>query len=100
MDIEKEAFKAWFKKEYLGIDNLANQGDEGAITRRDYAYVGWQAAKAKAIPNGFVLVSIDDLARAAQNIRELNSGEYYSEEIEENVCAIETMIEAQESNHD
>ena len=51
MDIqEKEAFKAWFKKEYLGIDNLANQGDEGAITRRDYAYVGWQAAKAQAVP--------------------------------------------------
>ena len=57
MDIqEKEAFKAWFKKEYLGIDNLANQGDEGAITRRDYAYVGWQAAKAQAVPEGFVLV--------------------------------------------
>ena len=28
-DLEnKEAFKAWFKKEYLGIDALANQGDE------------------------------------------------------------------------
>lgn len=52
MDIQKEreAFKAWFKKEYLGIDNLANQGDDGAITRRDYAYVGWQAAKAQAVP--------------------------------------------------
>jgi hypothetical protein len=59
---------------------------------------GWQSwLKAKAVPDGFVLVSIDDLARAAQNIRELNSGEYYSEEVEENVCAIETMIEAQES---
>lgn len=54
----REAFKAWFKKEYLGIDILANQGDEGAITRRDYAYVGWQAAKAQkvAVPDGFVLV--------------------------------------------
>lgn len=58
MDIkkEREAFKAWFKKEYLGIYNLANQGDEGAITRRDYAYVGWKAAKAQAVPEGFVLV--------------------------------------------
>ena len=56
-DLEnREAFKAWFKKEYLGIDDLANQGDEGAITRRDYAYVGWQAAKAQAVPEGFVLV--------------------------------------------
>ena len=51
MNIEKEreAFKAWFKKEYLGIDNLANQGDEGAITRRDYADVGWKAAKANLV---------------------------------------------------
>ena len=56
MDKEREAFKAWFKKAYLGIDDLANQGDEGAITRRDYAYVGWQAAKAQAEPEGFVLV--------------------------------------------
>ena len=56
-DLEnREAFKAWFKKEYLGIDILANQGDEGAITRRDYAYVGWQAAKAQAVPEGFVVV--------------------------------------------
>ena len=56
-DLEnRAAFKAWFKKEYLGIDILANQGDEGAITRRDYAYVGWQAAKAQAMPEGFVLV--------------------------------------------
>ncbi|QQN40508.1 DUF551 domain-containing protein [Acinetobacter sp. CS-2] len=57
MDIEKKekCFKAWFKKEYLGIDNLANQGDEGAITRRDYAYVGWKAAKAQAVP-GWVSV--------------------------------------------
>ena len=56
-DLEnREVFKAWFKKEYLGIDDLANQGDECAITRRDYAYVGWQAAKAQAIPDGFVVV--------------------------------------------
>lgn len=50
MQKEREAFKAWFEKEYLGIDDLANQGDEGAITRRDYAYVGWQAAKAQTVP--------------------------------------------------
>ena len=54
MDKEREVFKAWFKKEYLGIDALANQGDEGAMIRRDYAYVGWQAAKAQVVPEGFV----------------------------------------------
>ena len=59
MDKESEVFKAWFKKEYLGIDALANQGDEGAITRRDYAYVGWQAAKAQAEPEGYRLVPVE-----------------------------------------
>ena len=53
----REAFKAWFKKEYLGIDDLANQGDEGAITCRDYAYVGWQAAKAQVVPEW---ISVED----------------------------------------
>ena len=57
MNKEREAFKAWFKKEYLGIDNLANQGDDGAMTRRDYAYVGWQAAKAQVVPE---LISVKD----------------------------------------
>lgn len=59
------------------------------------AWAGWQA-KAQAVPDGFVVVPIDDLARVAQNILELNNGEYYSEEIEENVCTIESMIKAQE----
>jgi hypothetical protein len=96
MDIQKEreAFEAWFIENGILIDT-----DFNVAKRAFEAGAAWRAskAKAKAVPDGFVLVSIDDLARAAQNIRELNSGEYYSEEIEENVCAIETMIEAQES---
>lgn len=59
MQKEREAFKAWFKKVYLGIDNLANRGDEGAIARRDYAYIGWQAAKAQAIPDGYKVVPVN-----------------------------------------
>ena len=56
-DLEnREAFKAWFKKEYLGIDILANQGDEGAITRRGYAYVGWQASTNR---EGYKLVPVE-----------------------------------------
>ena len=66
MKTQKEAFKAWFKKEYLGIDDLAKQGDEGAITRRDYAYVGWQAAKAQANNQfaNFINQAIEDSACA------------------------------------
>lgn len=70
---------------------------EYSIGEAQAAWSAWQAAKAQAVPDGFMAVPIDKLARAAQNIRELNNGEYYSEEIEENVCTIEAMIEAQES---
>ena len=96
MDIqEKEAFKAWFKKEYLGIDNLANQGDEGAITRRDYAYVGWQAAKAQAVPEGFVLVPKEPTYEM------LEAGSEARSRTEGHIASIwEAMIEAQELAND
>ena len=63
---------------------------------QNISWVVWQAAKAQAVPDGFVVVPIDKLAIAAQNIRELNNGEYYSEEIEENVCTIEAILAPQE----
>ncbi len=62
------------------------------------AWVAWQAAKAQTIPEGFVLINAESLALHAQSIRMFNNGEeeddYY--EIENHVCAIEAMIEAQE----
>ena len=107
MDIEKEreAFKAWFKKEYLGIDNLANQGDEGAITRRDYAYVGWQAAKSQAVPEGFVVVPMDPteqiLNRMTNTPIEVNhlcdNADIFLSEDEARI-AYKAMIEAQEQS--
>lgn len=55
-------------------------------------------AKPQAVPEGFVLVNAESLALHAQSIRMFNNGEeeddYY--EIENHVCAIEAMIEAQE----
>ena len=109
MNIEKEreAFKAWFKKEYLGIDNLANQGDEGAITRRDYAYVGWQAAKAQAVPEGYVVVPMEPteqilnrMTNAPIEVNHLcdNADIFLSED--EARIAYKAMIEAQEQSHD
>ena len=35
-----------------------------------------------------------DILRKMHNIRDINNGEYYSDEIEENICAVEAMIEA------
>ena len=99
MDLQKErkAFDAYFRDKYplLYKDVFDEDGDDRAIIGYSFAWQSWQAAKAQAVPDGFVVVHIDALARAAQNIRELNNGEYYSEEIEENVCTIEAMIEAQ-----
>lgn len=99
MDVQKEreAFKAWFKKEYLGIDNLANQGDEGAITRRDYAYLGWQAAKAQAVPEGFVLVPKHYIENAIYWGDAKDSMDMGSELVLQDMKA---MSEAQEQNHD
>ena len=104
---EREAFDACHYEQYL-LEN-PNIDISNAKYIYDYAhknvlvcqlreshFTAWQAAKAQAVPDGFVVVHIDALARAAQNIRELNNGEYYSEEIEENVCNIEAIIEAQD----
>lgn len=105
MDIQKEreAFKAWFKKEYLGIDNLANQGDEGAITRRDYAYVGWQAAKSQAVQEGFVLVEkakLMQIVGSAAIIEPITRGNplmrKYKTELDFILSTVRAMIEAQE----
>ncbi len=59
-------------------------------------------AKPQAVPEGFVLINAESLALHAQSIRLFNNGEeeedYY--EIENHVCAIEAMIEAQEQSHE
>ena len=59
-------------------------------------------AKAQAVPEGFVLVNAESLALHAKSIRMFNNSEeeedYY--EIENHVCAIEAMIEAQEPAND
>ncbi|WP_110975163.1 hypothetical protein [Acinetobacter sp. WCHAc060042] len=63
-------------------------------------WIGWQAATAQAVPEGFVLVNAESLALHAQSIRMFNNSkevdDYY--EIENHVCAIEAMIEAQEQS--
>ena len=99
MDLQKEreAFKAWFKKEYLGIDNLANQGDEGAITRRDYAYVGWQAAKSQVVPEGFVLVPRVATKQMVNAGYESHDGFFTNGQVQD---VYQAMIEAQEQSHE
>lgn len=52
----------------------------------------WEAWQSSANRQGYKIVPVNELIRKAQNIRALNTGEYASDEIEENVCEIEAMI--------
>ena len=60
MDIEKEreAFGQYFKEKYpeLYKDVFDPDGDERAIIGYSFAWSAWQAAKAQAVPDGFVVV--------------------------------------------
>ena len=64
--------------------------------------VSKEEAKAQAVPEGFVLVNAESLLLHAQSIRMFSNGneENYYYEIENHVCAIEAMIEAQEPAND
>ena len=61
------------------------------------AWYAWQA-KAQVVPKGFVLVSKNKLKMELCSIRDLNNGEHSNSIIEDCVCNVEAMIEAQEQN--
>ena len=108
---EREAFEAWYRKEY---DNTVIDDSEFSEILDEYesnyywvdelnqSWKAWQAAKAQAVPEGFVLVNAESLSLHAQSIRMFSNGneENYYYEIENHVCAIEAMIEAQEPAND
>ena len=59
MDIqEKKAFDQYFKEKYQEFHNevFDENGDDRAIIGYSFAWSAWQAAKAQAVPEGFVLV--------------------------------------------
>ena len=60
MDIkkEREAFDQYFKEKYQEFHNevFDENGDDRAIIGYSFAWSAWQAAKAQAVPEGFVLV--------------------------------------------
>ena len=62
MDIEKDsnrkAFDAYFKDKYpeLYKDVFNEDGDDRAIIGYSFAWSAWQATKAQAVPEGFVVV--------------------------------------------
>lgn len=103
MSIEKErkAFESQnFIKRLLGYSKYNKDRNEYVYFRfEDYAIrdtcelnIAWKAWQASANRRCYRLVPVNELLRKAQNIRALNTGEYASDEIEENVCEIEAMI--------
>ena len=89
---EKEAFEAWLKSLNENGRTTYFLGQESTV-----AWEAWQA-KAQAVPEGFVLVSKNELKMELCSIRDLNNGEHSNSIIEDCVCNIEAMIEAQEQN--
>lgn len=108
MDIQRKAFEGsnnvnpdWsFKfdeelQQYVATDfEMTNQVDE-FNEHWDTFRAGWDA-KAQAMAEGFVLVSKNELKMELCSIRDLNNGEHSSSIIEDCICNIEAMVEAQE----
>ena len=105
MDIqkEKEAFEVWFESRYdAHFMQFALDLDLYVDKHTQTCWEAWQAAKSQAVPEGFVLVNAESLSLHTQSIRMFSNGneENYYYEIENHVCAIEAMIEAQEPAND
>ena len=98
----KQEFWNWAKVENPRVVEDAELGDVYAIQTLDHMFMGFAAAKAQAVPEGFVLVNAESLSLHTQSIRMFSNGneENYYYEIENHVCAIEAMIEAQEPTND
>jgi len=118
MDVEKEKiahekhllsqgvdFKYLPNIQYNELENvyeLIEWGEEysEALNEINSSWCTWQAAKAQAVPEGYVLVDAESLVLHARSIRIFNTGEQYSEDIEDHVCSIEAMLEAREPTDD
>ena len=75
MDIQKEreAFDQYFKEKYQEFHNevFDENGDDRAIIGYSFAWSAWQAAKAQAVPEGFVLVEKKILLEGVNKIEQL-----------------------------
>lgn len=92
---EREKFEAR-AKEHTGmyLDTKSNGEYVSLITF--LAFEAWQAAKADAVPEWYVLINKNDLKMELCSIRTFNCGEHEKPMIEECICNIESMIESQE----
>ena len=95
MDIEKEreVFEAWAKNKGKYVKRSTN-GDAYISMTLNAEWEAWQAAKAQAIPEGFVLVPVDPTGAMVK----AGSWNDYAHSLPDNhvVEIYKLMIEAQE----
>ena len=99
MSKQREEFEKAFKEKLGAHGCQFDLDDDGNYEDRETlcGWFMWQQAQKVAVSDGSVNLNKFDILRKMHNIRDLNNGEYYSDEIEENICAVEATIEAQEN---
>ena len=102
MDIkEKQAFDEYFKQKYpeLYKDVLNEDGDERAIIGYSFALSAWQAAKAQAVPEGYVMVPKCLYCNGYGEVGCRFEGTFTCPECNGDRINLKAMIEAQEQSH-
>lgn len=111
MDLQKEreSFEAYMAEKYKNLIDrrqCLNNGGGYMAWDMNVAWKVWQAAKAQAIPEGFVLVKMDDLELLRDLALEIkyaslnNDSDRIFSDIEDIQLSIERLIEAQEPAND
>ena len=119
MDIQRKAFESsnnvnpdWsFKfdeelQQYIALDSEMELQVDEFNEHWDTFRAGWQAAKAQAVPEGFVLVKMDDLELLRDSALKIkyaslnNDSDRIFSDIEDIQLSIERLIEAQEPAND
>ncbi|MFW1644475.1 hypothetical protein [Acinetobacter guillouiae] len=109
MDIQKEreAFENWWEGFHNGRQIACDYVEEDNSYSVGYAnaqWVAWQAAKAQAVPEGFVLIA--DNSKTVVAIEKMIEQQVEASGITQDVFRLdghrilEAMIEAQEQSHD
>ena len=108
MDIERdsnrEAFESWFESRYdANFMQFALDFDMYVDKHTQTSWEAWQAAKAQAVPDGFVLVPVDTLEECL-NWVDIAKWDSPSNEVDKKIAhheaIIESAISAQEPTND
>ena len=96
-DSDRESFESWFKSLNENGRTTYFLGQESTV-----AWEAWQAAKAKAIPDGFVLVPKEPTQELLNKMQDFFVGAFENgltggQSIH---CAYKALIEAQEQVND